>query len=326
MKIIITGSTGSLGAYLTRYFAAAGHHVIACGRAAVPPAALTACAEYLQADITAPFELPDADVCIHTAARSDDKGEWEDFQMANVVGTRHVLRAAAQCGTFIHISTSAVYLPQDKLISEDIAGQQAGQALSFYGASKLASEKVVQEQASQRQCFILRPRALYGQGDKKILPRMLRLVHGRHLYRPGHLRVNVSMTHYQNLAEAICACLQSGLTGVRTYNVSDRRPYVLLDVVRAIVNGVYGRPLPERHIPAFLLKGLGYLHIGGMTPLLVRALTQDMVLDTRLIERELQFRPSRSFEEALPGIADWALKVGGPGRVKEGSAALAWEV
>ena len=68
MKIIITGATGSLGAALTIYFSEQGHEIIATGKSDCPPEKLLAVAKYLQNDITKPFTLPDADICIHTAA------------------------------------------------------------------------------------------------------------------------------------------------------------------------------------------------------------------------------------------------------------------
>jgi nucleoside-diphosphate-sugar epimerase len=104
MKIIITGATGSLGAALTRYFSQKGDDIIATGRTDHPPRNLLACANYVKADITEPYTLPDADICIHTAALSDDKGSRADLYKANVIGTKNTLEATRNCKMFFHIS------------------------------------------------------------------------------------------------------------------------------------------------------------------------------------------------------------------------------
>src|SRR4051794_4264024 len=105
MKIIITGATGSLGAYLTRWFSEKSHDVIAVGRTENPPARLHEYAAYTRADICSSFSLPKADICIHTAALADDKAKKTDLYITNVAGTENVANAAKYCKTFIHVST-----------------------------------------------------------------------------------------------------------------------------------------------------------------------------------------------------------------------------
>ncbi|MEL6654323.1 MAG: NAD(P)-dependent oxidoreductase, partial [Bacteroidota bacterium] len=162
MKILITGATGSLGAYLVRYFANQGHEIIASGRMTTPPAALmNVASEYVQADINDPVSLPAVEVVIHAAARSDDQGKYADFHRANVMGTRHVLQAV-HCQTFIQVSSSSVYYPSGQALREADAGRPRLEKLSHYGATKYLSEKEVEKAKSFERAFILRPRVLYG--------------------------------------------------------------------------------------------------------------------------------------------------------------------
>lgn len=326
MKIIITGATGSLGASLIRYFYKKGHEIIASGKDTHPPDILLEYATYVSADISQPFELPTADICIHTAAFSDDHGERTKFFQANVKGTENVINAASSCHTFIHISSSAVYLPEDEPIVENIAGNQNNKLLSDYGASKLASENTVHEKSKHEKCFILRPRGLYGEGDKKILPRMLKLVKNNKIYSPGKMQVNVSMTHYRNMAHAIECCLSSPLNGIHTYNVADEKEYILIDVLRNICREIYGIALPEKLLPINLLKIMSFLQIGGMTPLLIRSLTKNMVLDISKIKKEINFRPEMDIYKSLNEIGSWIKYIGGPEVIKKAAKELAWKV
>ena len=324
MKIVITGATGSLGAALTRYFARAGHEVIACGRDKTPPPALLNYARYHHADINQPFQLPEADACVHTAAISDEKASYSDLLHSNVQGTLNAVRAADKCRAFVHISSSSVYLPQDMPITEDLAGNQNNRHLSAYGRSKLESEKALLKNIAHESCFVLRPRAFYGAGDRVILPRILKLVQNDTFRRPGSMQISVSLTHYDNIALAVELCLTSGKKGISVYNVSDDRSYVLLDIVRKIIAGFYDKPLKEKEISIRLLQVLAALRIGGISPLMVRSFTKDMVLDITSIKNELGFKPVADFDSQLQMMNDWVKRIGGVDVLRTGDKKLAW--
>jgi nucleoside-diphosphate-sugar epimerase len=324
MKIVITGATGSLGAALTRYFSKAGHEVTACGRDKNPPSALLNYAQYHCADINQPFYMPEADACIHTAAISDEKARYAHLLHSNVQGTLNTLRAADKCRTFVHISSSSVYLPQDDPITENLAGNQNNNQLSSYGRSKLESEKALLKNIMHENCFVLRPRAFYGTGDRVILPRILKLVEKDIFRRPGSMEISVSLTHYDNIARATELCLASGKKGVSVYNVADDHPYILLDVVRKIIAGFYGRPLMEKEINIRLLRMLAALRIGGISPLMVRSFTKNMVLDVSKIKKELGYIPLTDFNSQVQSMTDWVRRIGGVDVLRTGDKKLAW--
>ena len=325
MRIIITGATGSLGAYMVRHFASRGHDILASGRIKNPPSALLKIASYHQADITEPFSLPEADAIIHTAALSDDKGKEKALYDANVTGTAHVVKAASKVPVFIHISSSSVYLPENFPIREELAGKQNNRKLSPYGYSKWLSENKLKEVLTQESCSILRPRALYGPGDKVIMPRMLKLVKGDHLNRPGPMNIQVSLTHYRNLAQAIERCLASSHNGIRTYNVADGEVYRLIDIMVQLTTELYGHHLQIKPIPISLMKLLALFRIGGVTPLLVRAFTKSMVLDINRIRDELDYQPVDTYSSSLGELGAWVRSVGGVSAVLTGEKSLAWE-
>ena len=324
MKIIITGATGSLGAALTRYFAKNGHEVIATGQVPTPPANLLKYAQYLQTDIRKEYDLPGANLCIHTAALSDDKAAREDLNIANINGTINTLKAASECPVFIHISSSSVYLPSDTPLKEEIAGYQNNNQLSPYGYSKLKAEEALIKTCKHPSCFVLRPRAHYGPGDKMILPRILKLVKKDIINRPGKMEVNVSMTHYDNIIHAIECCIASKKQGINIYNVADDQEYLFINVIRKLTEALYNNPLPEKQVPIALLKLMAVFKINGVTSLLVRSFTKDMALDVSKIKQELNYQPKRNFYEALPELKEWVDKAGGVERLKTGEKILAW--
>jgi nucleoside-diphosphate-sugar epimerase len=325
MKIIITGATGSLGAYLTRWFSAKSHDVVAVGRTENPPARLTDCATYLRADITAPFALPEADVCIHTAAIADDKASATELYNTNVTGSQHVLNAAKHCKIFIHVSTSSVYVNSNSLLTEDMAGETAGKRLSAYGKSKLLAEDSIRKSHQNDSCFILRPRGIYGPGDKVLLPRLLKLVRNRNMIRAGDMNVKLSMTHFTNFALAVESCVYSKKSGLHIYNVADEKIYVLYDVVKKLLTELYGSELQEKRIPLWVLKCMSALQMGNATPLFLDTVSKSLALDISKIKRELNNNPILNFDDGVKEISDWVNVVGGIEVIKTGSPHLAWE-
>lgn len=325
MKIIITGATGSLGASLTRWFSHKGHDVFAVGRVNNPPAGLRACSTYIQADITSPYKLPVADVCIHTAAIADDKAKLAILHKVNVEGTKNTARAAKDCQTFIHVSSSSVYTSSVAPLTEGMAGKNSVEKLSNYGASKLLAEKKLKEVCVNDTCFILRPRGIYGPGDKVLLPRLLKLVRGGKMLRPGKMEVKLSMTHFNNFNVVVEKCIHSRERGEHIYNVADDEIYVLHDVVRKFLFEIYLQELPERRLPLWLLRLLGALKFPNVTPLFVNTVTKDHVLDISKIKEEINYRAVMSLDAALPEIGEWVKKIGGTEILKKANPRLAWE-
>jgi len=325
MKIIITGATGAFGGAIARYFHKAGHEIIATGRSDSPPKELLNIAKYIQADITKAFELPEADLCIHAAALSDDKATPKELYAPNVIGTKNVTEAAKHCKTFIFISSSSVYLPEESPITEEMAGKQKNKTLSAYGKSKLLSEKVLKENFKGERCFILRPRAFYGPGDTQIMPRMMKLVKNDIFKRPGKMEIKLSMTHYYNIAHAIECCFQSKITGINIYNVADEEVYMLITTIRSLFKTIYGKTLNEKEININVLKTLALFKIGGVTPLLVRALTKNMVLDINKIKEEIGYSSIIKFDDSLQEIKDWIDEIGGAKALFNGGTKEAWK-
>ncbi len=309
-KIIITGANGSLGEKLVLHFAKT-NNVVAIARQPSAAGEIAAHCTYVQADITDLKQNLEGDILIHAAGLSDDKGRWENFFRANVLGTENIAQLSKNVQQFIFISSSSVYMPSPNLIRENEAGQNNTAGLSNYGKSKYLAEKRLQEVSEHHSCFILRPRALYGAGDTKIIPRMLRLLKNNTLTIPGTMHLRVSLTHFNNLMHSIECCVHSQLQGIHTYNVADDETYILIDCVRKIIHSAREKMPKERHIPKWVLQVLGALHMAGMSPLLVRTLTHDMELDLTKIKNELGYSPQQNLDKSLPEIGAWIKGKGG---------------
>jgi len=321
MKIAITGATGFVGANLVRHFARRGDEVVAIGRG-VPPADLLRFAKWVPGDIRQPLPRLEVDAVVHAAALADDHARLDDLLAANLQGTKNVFEALGGCPIFIQISSSSVYEPgRGKNESE------AGGNLSAYGKTKLAADEwLFSQRADNQKVCILRPRAIYGIGDRVLLPKILRLqVTKRLALLPGKLEAESSMTHVSNLAQAVECCIFEKTAGI--FNLADESPYRLSDVFKALLSRVGGVE-QFAHLPEGLIKTSMKLKSAlgvsaGLTEQAWQYLTQDAVLDISKAKNELNYNPTATFWNQLDGLAEWVGKIGKQ-QVKNAAPALPW--
>ncbi len=152
-KLAITGGTGFLGAHVLRIAAEQGHEVRALARRAQLPRARV---EWVHGSLDRYETLAElvegADAVIHVAGMVN-AANLAGFVAANVTGTATLLTAAEAAGVqrFIHVSSLSAREPD----------------LSDYGWSKAASEAVVRQ--APLDWTIVRPPAIYGEGDREML-------------------------------------------------------------------------------------------------------------------------------------------------------------
>jgi uncharacterized protein YbjT (DUF2867 family) len=201
MIVAITGGTGFVGGHLLGMAVEAGHEVRALTRRARP---LMAGVTWVEGALDSPDSLSrlvaGADAVIHVAGVI--KGDREAFRIGNIVGTEHIVEAAAHAGItrFVHISSLAAREPD----------------LSAYGWSKAVSEEPVI--AAGGDWTIIRPPAIYGPGDREMLE-LFRAARCGIVPVPRGTRLSVIAV--EDLCSLILACLTNELSVARTYEPDD---------------------------------------------------------------------------------------------------------
>jgi len=274
VRLAITGASGFCGAAVARLAAAAGMEVICLGRRPGP----TGRHVPWDAERDRP-DLADADAVVHLAAAVGDPrfGREAAFRAVNIGGTERLLAAAAD-RKVIWVSSASVYRPgpYPAPVREDHPMDAQRNA---YGRTKAAGDRL----ALTAGAVVLRPRAVYGPGDRHLLPRLRRIVRGGRAWLPGP-DVALSLTAVENLADACLAAL-SWRSGA--YNIADATPYQRDAVVGAALG------VPVRHVPPALVR---------LSPTVTRyaldQLTDGLVLDTTRAS-EQGWRPARTFDDYL---------------------------
>jgi nucleoside-diphosphate-sugar epimerase len=270
LRLAVTGASGFCGTAVARLAARSGASVVCLGRRPGPVG------EHRPWDATlgAP-DLSGVDAVVHLAAAVGDpppgRAAEAAYRTVNVDGTARLLDAAGD-RPVVWVSSASAYRPGrvDAPVREDhpCDGQRTA-----YGRTKAAGDRL----ARQAGAVVLRPRAVYGDGDRYLLPRLRRLVRGGHALLPGP-DVPMSLTAVENLADACLAAL--GWPG-GAYNIADGSAYSR-DAVVAAVLGV-----PVRHVPLPVVRAVtvlaGLTRFAGRQPAVTRyavdQLADGLVLD-----------------------------------------------
>jgi nucleoside-diphosphate-sugar epimerase len=287
VRIAVTGAAGFCGSAVARLAATRGADVLCVGRRPGPVGA------HVRWDAAhAKPDLTGADVVIHLAAAVGDPGTdpaaEARFRAVNVDGAARLLDAA-NGRPVVWVSSASVYRPgpYPYPVRED---HPTGGQRGAYGRTKAAGEQLARDAGA----VILRPRAVYGDGDRHLLPRLRHLRRGGRAWLPGP-DVPLSLTAVENLADA---CLAALAWPPGAYNIADAHPYRR----DAVVSGILG--VPVRHLPAGPVRALAaaaerLARPPTLTRYAVDQLTDGMVLDiTRA--RTQRWRPTRTLADHLP--------------------------
>jgi len=309
MRIFVTGITGFVGGTVANYFASLGHSVSGIGRSNQLPRRISERCCYKQADICKPLEYIDADVVIHAAGLASDTAASQELFNVNVNGTRNVLNACKTVRHFVHISSSSVYsFGRDPMI-ETQAGININD-LSDYGKSKFEAEKYVINNGNDLKKTILRPRAIYGRYDYSLLPRLMRLVKGNYLLLPQHLSKKISLTHIDNLIQAIELCVCEQKKALKIFNVADEEVYDLCQVLTTLLPLVAGIQLKKITVPApvfnlFVAFNNWFKLSRTFNRFAVSSLTTTAILNIDKIKYQVNYDPLNNFYNSYREIIDW---------------------
>ncbi len=186
------------------------------------------------------------DAVVHCAGRATDIGRFRQFLRVNVQGVINLIRAMPEVGIgrLVHVSSTDVYGLKD-FVNADESTPLCRRPGNPYPRSKILAEQAIRAMLPPEQYVILRPGAVWGEGDRTILPRIVdylgrcsRVIHfgrwrGRNRWPLAHVR-NVATAAY------LGACCDEAAG--ETYNVVDAEHTTIDQYYRLVIE----RFLPER--------------------------------------------------------------------------------
>ncbi|MGD9848692.1 MAG: NAD-dependent epimerase/dehydratase family protein [Desulfuromonas sp.] len=322
-RALVTGGGGFLGLALIRLLRLHGWQVRSLARGQYP--ALTELAvEQVHADLADEAAVitacADCDVVFHVAAKAGIWGQPADFERANVLGTRHILRACRhqQVRRLVYTSSPSVVFSGRDLagVNESIPYPSHYEA-DYPRTKALAEQQVLAANDAHLATVALRPHLIWGPGDNHLVPRILARGRAGRLRRLGSGNPLVDSLYIDNAAEAHLLAAErlaigSPIAG-KAYFLSQGEPWPLWDLVDAIL-AAGALPPVRRQLPVGLAYTAGYLleqayrllHLPGepvMTRFLARELSTAHWFDIRAAKRDLGYAPRISIREGLQRLA-----------------------
>ena len=218
MKIFITVASGFIGGAITNSFSVS-HEILCMSRSKKSDELIQAMGGTpirCELNHVTPEHLGDCEVIIHCAAFVKQWGTREEFWANTVDGTAQLLEAAkaAKITRFIYIGTEAVYFHGQHMRNLDEAMSYPESTPFLYPETKAAAEKLVLEaNTPQFTTISIRPRFVWGPGDKTILPVVKQAVARKmYLWIDGGKAKTVT-THIDNVVHAVNLALTKGRGG-----------------------------------------------------------------------------------------------------------------
>jgi len=242
--IALTGATGFIGGWVMDMALNAGYRLRALTRRPQTPRdGVTWIEGTLEDSDSLKSLVKDADYAVHLAAIVKGR-TWQDFYTINTAATETLGRIFAEHNPgkqFIFLSSLAAREPQ----------------LSLYARSKAEGETMLKSLSLE--WTILRGPAIYGEGDREMLPLFRAMIMG-FAPIPGSRNNRFALIHARDVAAAILATLGKSETYLRTFELSDGRAngYSMADIAAA-VEAIENRPVRPFVIPAPIIHTLGYL-------------------------------------------------------------------
>jgi len=298
--IALTGATGFIGSAVARRLQRANWQIRALVRPTSRRTRLTgvdAC--WVQGDLDDLESLRclvrGAHAVVHCAGAVRG-ARRDDFIRANSCGVAQLVKAASEKQP-----------PPSFLLVSSVAAREPH--LSPYAASKRLGEKELAAGAGKMQWAVLRPPAVYGPGDRELLPLFRWMCRG---VAPvlGSNDSRFSLLYVDDLAEVVVRWLESDCSPQGIFELHDGRAngYGWNDLAD-IMSRLRGRSVCQVRIPRLLLNLAAIVNVAasriiGYAPMLTPGKARELrhpnwVCDNTLLSREMGWVPSVFLEEGL---------------------------
>ncbi|MFO7870653.1 MAG: NAD-dependent epimerase/dehydratase family protein [Kiritimatiellia bacterium] len=324
MKAVITGSNGFIGSHLSGRLARGGWDVISLVRPGSDTHLLNGSdvtirsVSYADGNALA-SAIEGSDCLFHVAGLTRGRSARE-YTLANTELTGQLLDVCLRLNTppkrFVYLSslTAAGPSPGEPYQDETCTPRP----VDDYGSSKLAAERLLTERASGIPVTIIRPPAVFGPGDRNLLPLFRTARRLRAVPVVGRPSRRISFVDVRDLVEGILLSSAASTARGRIYYIAGGTR-TMRDISETVAEAL---SIPPRivSLPPLLARLAGEFGelkwtLTGKPQILSRRKIRDMLRDGWTCDwskagRELDYRPRFQLRETMRDTADWYRRTG----------------
>jgi 2-alkyl-3-oxoalkanoate reductase len=324
MQVAITGGTGFLGEAIVRLLVPQAKSVrVLVRRPADDPRISSLGAEPVRGDLADLRGLRDlvvpGAIVIHSAARVEMTGKWEDFRQTTIEGTRRLLAAALprRPKRFVYVSSAAVYSKELASGAPICAEQTPADPARYnlYGRAKVEAEQLVRTECQRAGCswVILRPVFIYGPGNRVLVRNFSRLLERQHLFVIGSGDNRIATAYIDDAAQAVVLAGLHPKADGKVYDIASDEAVSQIDFLNTTADAL-GMPRPTRHVPTRLAFTAAWAadlaaRLPGIEPPFTRAMidlmSTDQIIDAGPIRTDLGWQHRTRFAEGMGRMQEW---------------------
>src|SRR5690625_2303190 len=324
MKILVTGGTGFLGSSLAKRLVKEGYQVTIVGRnRQIGKQIETEGITFIQADLNDQVAMAHAcqgqDYVFHSGALSSLWRKYQDFYETNVIGTKNMIAGCQKYNIkrLIHVSSPSIYSSyRDRLdIKEDDLLPDT--FINDYAQTKyLAEQEIDKAYQNGLPVITIRPRAIFGPGDRAIIPRLIKANEKIGVPIIYNARAMIDFTYIDNVVDALLLCMNSPVhTLGKKYNITNDHPMVLHDILEELfqtLNIKWRKRKMNYRFIFFLASMVERFYRSFMpnkepvlTKYTVSVLAHTQTLNIAAAKGDLGYVPRVSIDEGIEKFAKW---------------------
>jgi len=322
--VVITGCSGLIGSRLTRAlcddYRVAGLD-IEPPKESLPGSAWTECDMTDDESVAAALEWVSGQFgnriasTIHLAAYYDFSGEPSPlYRDLTVEGTRRLLRNLQrfEVGQFVFSSTLLAMKPSED--DEPVSASSPVEAEWDYPHSKLAAEKVIEEERGHTPAVVLRVAGVYDE-DCHSLPiaQQISRIYEKQLesyFFPGDKTCGQSFIHLVDLVESVQRVIErrKQLSPHEVFVIGEEEVMSYEELQEELGKHIHGKEWPAIRIPKVAAKAGAWVkdklsgdeHSPFIKPWMVDLADQNYPVSVRQARAKLQWEPKHNLRDTLP--------------------------
>ena len=326
MRVFITGATGFVGSHVAQRYVAEGARLRLLTRSTSRLDSLSGLdAEIVNGDLRQPETLRSAlegcDALVHVAA---DYRLWvrdpQDMYLANVDGTRELLRLARESGIERVVYTSSVatmgFRSDGSIVNEETPVSLADMIGHYKRSKFLAEQEAIKAARAGQHVMILNPTTPIGPGDIKPTPTGRIVVDFLNKKFPAYVDTGLNLVDVDEVARMHVSALERGTLGER-YILGGEN--LTLKQILDRMSAITGLPSPTMKVPHGVAMAFAFFDemitgkLRGKEPRAtveaVRMGKKIMFASSAKAERDLGFKVLPIYN-ALRSAIDWFVQHG----------------